>query len=107
MFILVFKGLIQIKPQLIWNEGQMFKIKYELVKKLREEYRRICTATSTFHPRIGSKTEENSPLCGVLYRSLESVDKLVSVLSTEDGTGINPRIWSCESFIIYQSSPQR
>jgi len=85
----------------------MLKIKYGLLKKLREEYRRICTATSQFDPRRGVKTEENSPLCGILYRSLQSVDKLVSVLSTEDGTGINPQIWSCESFIIYQSTPPR
>lgn len=81
-----------MKTQLVWNEVQMFKIKYELLKKLREEYRRICTNTSPFYLRIGVKTEENSPLCGVLYRSLQSVDKPVSVLSTEDGTGINPQI---------------
>jgi hypothetical protein len=82
-------------------------IKYELLKKLREKNGRICTATSPFALRIGVKTEENSPLCGVLHRSLESVDKLVSVLSTEEGTGISPQIWSCESFIMYQSTPQR
>jgi hypothetical protein len=84
----------------------MFKIKYEFLKKLREENGRICTATSPFDQRIGVKTEENSSLCGVIYRSLESVDKLVSFLSTEDGTGITPQIWSCESFIMYQSTPQ-
>jgi hypothetical protein len=85
----------------------MFKVKYELMKKLHEEYRRFCAVTSPFDQRIGIKTEENSPLCGVLHRSLQSVDKLVSVLSREDGTGINQEIWSCESFIIYQSTPRR
>jgi hypothetical protein len=85
----------------------MFKIKHELVKKLREEHGRICTSTSPFDPWIDVKTEENSPLCGFLYRSLQPVDNLVSVLSTEDGTGINPQIWSFESFIIYHSTPQR